>query len=38
VPLSEEQSVYRLLREIEPRLLDRVVDRFSRLADELLEE
>jgi predicted transcriptional regulator len=38
VTLSEEQSVYRLLREIEPRLLDRVVDRFSRLADELLEE
>jgi predicted transcriptional regulator len=38
VTLPEDRSVYRLLREIEPRLLDRVVDRFSRLADELLEE
>ena len=38
VTLTDDQSVYRLLREIEPRLLDRVVDRFSRLTDELLEE
>lgn len=38
VLLTDEQSVYRLLREIEPRLLDRVVDRFSRLTDELLDE
>jgi len=38
VTLPDDQSVYRLLREIEPRLLDRVVDRFSRLADELLDE
>jgi predicted transcriptional regulator len=38
VTLSDDRSVYRLLREIEPRLLDRVVDRFSRLADELLEK
>jgi len=38
VALPERESVYRLLREIEPRLLDRVVDRFSRLTDDLLEE
>ena len=38
VTLSDDRRVYRLLREIEPRLLDRVVDRFSRLADELLDE
>lgn len=38
VSLTDGESVYRLLREIEPRLLDRVVDRFSRLTDELLEE
>jgi DNA-binding MarR family transcriptional regulator len=37
VTLREKQTVYRLLREIEPNLLDRVVDRFSRLTDELLE-
>lgn len=37
VRLREKQTVYRLLREIEPNLLDRVVDRFSRLTDELLE-
>ncbi|WP_436902630.1 winged helix-turn-helix transcriptional regulator [Halovenus halobia] len=37
VTLSNKQELYRLLREIEPRLLDRVVDRFSRLTDELLE-
>lgn len=38
VTLADEQRVYRLLREIEPRLLDRLVDRFSRLTDELLDE
>lgn len=38
VSLRHESEVYRLLREIEPRLLDRVVDRFSRLADELLDD
>jgi len=38
VSLCDETNVYRLLREIEPGLLDRVVDRFSRLTDELLEE
>ncbi len=38
VTLADDRSVYRLLREVEPRLLDRVVDRFSRLTDELLEE
>jgi DNA-binding transcriptional ArsR family regulator len=38
VSLRRESEVYRLLREIEPRLLDRVVDRFSRLADELLDD
>jgi len=38
VSLSRESESYRLLREIEPRLLDRVVDRFSRLADDLLDD
>ncbi len=38
VALTDESDIYRLLREIEPRLLDRVVDRFSRLTDELLDE
>ena len=38
VQLMNESDVYRLLREIEPRLLDRVVDRFSRLADDLLDD
>jgi predicted transcriptional regulator len=38
VSLIDQSRVYRLLREIEPRLLDRVVDRFSRLTDELLED
>ena len=37
IQLVDESDVYRLLREIEPRLLDRVVDRFSRLADDLLD-
>lgn len=38
VTLLEDADLYRLVREIEPRLLDRVVDRFSRLTDDLLEE
>ncbi len=38
VALTDEADTYRLLREIEPRLLDRVVDRFSRLTDDLLDE
>jgi DNA-binding MarR family transcriptional regulator len=37
VTLQDEDSVYRLLREIEPHILDRVVDRFSRLTDNLLD-
>ena len=37
VTLCEKETIYRLLREIEPHLLDRVVDRFSRLTDELLD-
>jgi len=35
--LREPEVVYRLLREIEPRLSDRLADRFARLADLLLE-
>lgn len=38
VELTEPQDVYRLLREIEPRLTDRLVDRFTRLTDTLLDE
>lgn len=37
VELVEPDLVYRLLREVEPGLSDRLVDRFTRLADELLE-
>lgn len=37
VALRRQSELYRLLRELEPRLLDRVVDRFSRLTDGLLE-
>lgn len=37
VTLTEESDTYRLLREINPRLLDRVTDRFTRLADKFLE-
>lgn len=37
VTLCEKETVYRLLREIEPHILDRVVDRFSRLTDDLLD-
>jgi len=38
IELTDNEEIYRLLREIEPRLVDRLVDRFSRLADELLDE
>lgn len=38
VTLERDTELYRLLREIEPRFLDRLVDRFSRLTDELLDE
>lgn len=37
VTLQSEQDTYRLLREINPRLLDRVTDRFTRLADQFLD-
>ena len=37
VRLTDEPDLYRLLREIKPRLLDRVADRFTRLTDRLLE-
>jgi len=38
VQLQTQTEVYRLLREIEPRLIDRLVDRFASLTDELLDE
>lgn len=38
VRLRDPQVTYRLLREIEPGFTDRLVDRFTRLADSLLEE
>lgn len=38
VELNKPETVYRLVREVEPRLSDRLVDRFTRLADELLLE
>lgn len=38
VSLTNRSDTYRLVREIEPRLLDRLVDRFTRLTDDLLEE
>lgn len=38
VRLTDRSDIYRLLREIEPRTLDRVVDRFSRFADTLLDD
>lgn len=38
VTLTDDEDLYRLLREIEPHILDRVVDRFSRLTDSLLDE
>jgi len=37
VELLEPKLVYRLLREVEPALSDRLLDRFTRLTDELLE-
>jgi len=36
VELNEPDTVYRLLREIEPRPSDRLADRFARLTDQLL--
>lgn len=36
VELEDPDTIYRLLREIEPRLSDRLADRFMRLTDELL--
>ncbi len=36
VELTEPDTVYRLLREIEPRPSDRLADRFARLTDQLL--
>jgi predicted transcriptional regulator len=38
VELTDPSTTYRLLREVEPRFSDRLIDRFSRLADELLVE
>jgi hypothetical protein len=38
VTLTDDEDLYRPLREIEPHILDRVVDRFSRLTDSLLDE
>ena len=37
VRLTQPETTYRLLREIEPGRTDRLVDRFMRLTDELLE-
>ena len=38
VEVNDPDTVYRLLREVEPGFTDRLVDRFTRLADELLTE
>jgi predicted transcriptional regulator len=38
IELTKDEELYRLLREIQPRLIDRVVDRFSRLTDSLLDD
>lgn len=38
VELTDPSTTYRLLREVEPGFTDRLVDRFSRLADDLLAE
>jgi len=38
VSLVDRAETYRLLREIEPRWTNRLVDRFIRLTDELLED
>ena len=37
VRLTKPDAVYRLLREVEPGFADKLVDRFTRLADDLLE-
>ncbi len=37
VTLTKPDAVYRLLREVEPGFTDKLVDRFTRLADELLD-
>lgn len=37
VELTDPQTTYRLLREIEPGRTDRLVDRFIRITDNLLE-
>ena len=37
VELTEPDAVYRLLREVEPTFADRLVDRVTRLTDQLLE-
>jgi predicted transcriptional regulator len=38
VELTDRSDIYRQLREIEPRLTDRLVDRFTRLTDSLLAD
>jgi len=38
VELTDPGDVYRLLREIEPRFTDRLVDRFTRLTDTLFDD
>jgi predicted transcriptional regulator len=38
VELTDRSEVYRLLREVEPSLANRLVDRFTRLTDELLSD
>ena len=38
VELTDRPEIYRQLREIEPRFTDRLVDRFTRLTDELLAD
>jgi predicted transcriptional regulator len=37
VELTDRERIYRELREIEPGLTDRLVDRFTRLADSLVD-
>lgn len=38
VELTDRQKIYRELREIEPGFTDRLVDRFTRMTDNLLED
>jgi predicted transcriptional regulator len=38
VELTRPEETYRLLREVEPRLTDRLADRFARLTDDLLSD